>query len=1008
MKSKFSIIILNYNGTEDTLECVQSIHNSNSKNYKIIIIDNNSKQEEFEKLEKGISKFSNNTILIRSDLNKGFAGGNNLAIPKVDTEFVCFLNNDTVVEESWLDSIEERFENDKTISIIQPKIKSFYKKNFFDYAGGAGGFIDLLGIPFSRGRVGFVVEEDCGQYDNEIDIFWSSGCCFFIRTADLKLQSGFDEDFFLYFEEVDLCYRIKNLGKRIIFYPKSTIYHKGSQSTVRENLNRVYFNHRNSLITLIKNMKFAELILTLPLRFILDIATATFYLLNKNVKSFFSVFKAYLDVIFNLPYILNKRKKLPKTYLWDIQEIKIFSIQIYYQLFNKQTFQDLVGSKKHKPQLLKIYEIKNINFDFIYFIFSLILGIIITNIWFSDSSILYQSGEESLYMFNPNLNVRAFSDGWYQTGYGYSMPIVIPRVPLFIFFDYLKYLGLTVNQLQKYLFLTLLLTGLYSSFKLLKNLTKSNLSAFFGSLFYLFNIFSITQVWGRMLLTNVFLWSFLPLFLYSFNKVVLEKKYIYITLLTASNFLFCYSYGLPSSVIVLWFIPGVILLFNLNKLKEFFIFLISWLLSSIWWLMPYFTLKSEAFKSLENKQAAYDSLLGVSSYFQLEDVIYLHQKFLLKESFNNIYYSENFLWIAKTFLVISILGMLIKFKQRLGYLFSLLFSLFLILGTNTEYGKQFYSFIFDKFTFTQILRNPYEKIGLVFLIMYSLFFGLGITFITNKINNNNFKYLISILTFILLLGYSFPFFNSQVFGFGKIQTKVRYVNRYDEINSLISVANKDKKLRILLYPISEGDGARIKFGETIYNGIDPSEHLYNSTTYSKIVRVTKFDNDYSSLKSVIDLENNKINNQLLDDYHIGYISIDFNYLDTMNTFRDKAVNLLNTSSSFKLIYGQDGIYFYKYLDSKSEYIELKNCNQKITQFNSLSVNRFSVKLDEVFPMESNCKLILKEFYSNNWELLVDGNLIKNKEIYSDKYNAWNLPLNNNKSIEIRFNPYKIQ
>jgi len=259
-----------------------------------------------------------------------------------------------------------------------------------------------------------------------------------------------------------------------------------------------------------------------------------------------------------------------------------------------------------------------------------------------------------------------------------------------------------------------------------------------------------------------------------------------------------------------------------------------------------------------------------------------------------------------------------------------------------------------------------------------------------------------------MLSYSFPFFNSQIFGFGKIETRVKHVARYDEINSLLSVDNKEKKLRILLIPISDGDGARIKFGDTIYNGIDPSEHLYNSTTYSKIVRVTKFDNDYASLKSILDIENNKINTQLLDDFHIGYISIDYNYLDSMNTFRDKAVNLLNNSLSFKLIYKQDGIYFYKYLDSKSDYIELQNCDQKITHFNSLGVNRFIIKLDAGFPVESTCKLILKEFYSNNWELKVDGNLVNNNEVYIDKYNSWTLTLKPNKSIEIRFNPYKIQ
>ena len=217
-----AIAILNWNGKNWLEKFLPSVI-SHSENNDIYIIDNASTDDSVAFLKLNFPQVK----IIQNTENHGFAGGYNEGLKKIKADIYCLLNSDVEVTENWLNPVVDLFQKDLNISAVQPKILDFNRKNFFEFAGAAGGFIDNLGYPYCRGRIFDEIEEDKGQYDDETEIFWASGCCLFIRSADFWKQNGFYERFFAHQEEIDLCWRLKNDGKKIFYTGKSTIYHVG-------------------------------------------------------------------------------------------------------------------------------------------------------------------------------------------------------------------------------------------------------------------------------------------------------------------------------------------------------------------------------------------------------------------------------------------------------------------------------------------------------------------------------------------------------------------------------------------------------------------------------------------------------------------------------------------------------------------------------------------------------------------------------------------------------------
>ena len=250
-----AIAILNWNGKNWLEKFLPSVI-SHSENTDIYIIDNASTDDSVAFLKLNFPQVK----IIQNTENHGFAGGYNEGLKKIKADIYCLLNSDVEVTENWLNPVVDLFQKDLNISAVQPKILDFNRKNFFEFAGAAGGFIDNLGYPYCRGRIFDEIEEDKGQYNDETEIFWASGCCLFIRSKDFWAENGFDERFFAHQEEIDLCWRLKNSGKKIFYTGKSTVYHVGGGTLNKENPQKTYLNIRNNLSMLLKNLPFPKLI----------------------------------------------------------------------------------------------------------------------------------------------------------------------------------------------------------------------------------------------------------------------------------------------------------------------------------------------------------------------------------------------------------------------------------------------------------------------------------------------------------------------------------------------------------------------------------------------------------------------------------------------------------------------------------------------------------------------------------------------------------------------------
>ena len=287
---KLAIVILNWNG-RNWLENFLPNVIQNSGNAELYVIDNASTDDSVSFLKAHFPHVK----IVQNETNHGFAGGYNEGLKKIESEIYCLLNSDVEVTQNWISPVMALFERDENIAAIQPKILDFNNRNYFEFAGAGGGFIDNLGFPYCRGRVFENIEEDLGQYNDETEIFWASGCCFFIRSKDFWMQNGFDARFFAHQEEIDLCWRLKNSGKKIFYTGKSSVYHVGGGTLNKQSPQKTFLNIRNNLSMLLKNLPLPELIWIIFLRFILDGFAGIYFGFKNGMPHFWAVIRAHFS-----------------------------------------------------------------------------------------------------------------------------------------------------------------------------------------------------------------------------------------------------------------------------------------------------------------------------------------------------------------------------------------------------------------------------------------------------------------------------------------------------------------------------------------------------------------------------------------------------------------------------------------------------------------------------------------------------------------------------------------
>lgn len=290
-----AIVVLNFNSLEFLKEFLPELIHFSPK-AEVWVIDNASKDGSKEFLQANTRV---KTVFLAK--NFGFAGGYNEGLKHIEADNYILVNSDILVSNGWIDPILKRLQ-DSEVGAVMPKIKSYQNRDFFDYAGAAGGELDFLGYPFCRGRILDKVEEDFGQYDKleNQEIFWASGACFGIRRQVFREMGGFDASLFAHMEEIDLCWRLKSIGYRNYICTNSEVWHVGGGTLNASSPFKTFLNFRNSLIVLTKNLSWKTLLWLIPLRLCLDgIAGINFFFQGK-FSFVWSIVKAHFAYYYRL------------------------------------------------------------------------------------------------------------------------------------------------------------------------------------------------------------------------------------------------------------------------------------------------------------------------------------------------------------------------------------------------------------------------------------------------------------------------------------------------------------------------------------------------------------------------------------------------------------------------------------------------------------------------------------------------------------------------------------
>jgi GT2 family glycosyltransferase len=334
---KVSIVILNWNGKKMLERFLSSVYQySTGEGIETVVADNNSTDDSLAFLtdkHPGIRQ-------IILDKNYGFAEGYNQALKQLDSRYYILLNSDVEVTENWIDPLISYMDKHPDVVACQPKIRSYLKKDHFEHAGACGGFIDYLGYPFCRGRILDIVEKDEGQYDSVTEIFWASGAAFVVRSQEFWNAGGFDGRFFAHMEEIDLCWKLKNQGKKIVCIPQSTVFHVGGGTLNVDNPHKTFLNFRNNLLMIYKNEPEEKVRRVLFIRFFLDYAAAGIFLLKGNRENFRAVLGGRKEFRKMKPLYKEFRKKNSKKDKEVIPEIYPRSIIIDFYLKRIKKFHE--------------------------------------------------------------------------------------------------------------------------------------------------------------------------------------------------------------------------------------------------------------------------------------------------------------------------------------------------------------------------------------------------------------------------------------------------------------------------------------------------------------------------------------------------------------------------------------------------------------------------------------------------------------------------------------------
>jgi len=336
---EIAIVILNWNGAQMLKQFLPNVQEYSRDEARIIVADNASTDNSLQLLKEHFAEVE--TIML--DKNYGFAEGYNKALRQVEAKYYVLLNSDVEVTHHWLTPLREMMDAHEDVAACQPKLLSYNDKDSFEYAGAAGGYLDRLGYPFCRGRIFDTVERDNGQYDNPQQVLWATGACLMIRSKDYWAAGGLDGRFFAHNEEIDLCWRLRLMGRKIYCLPDSQVYHVGGGTLPKGSPMKTFLNFRNNLTMLYKNLPDSELQSVMRWRYFLDyLAAFETLIVNHNwgdCKAIFRARKAYKK--WRSDFAADRQRIQSQRVEGADEQRYSFSILWQYYKKNRRKFSDL-------------------------------------------------------------------------------------------------------------------------------------------------------------------------------------------------------------------------------------------------------------------------------------------------------------------------------------------------------------------------------------------------------------------------------------------------------------------------------------------------------------------------------------------------------------------------------------------------------------------------------------------------------------------------------------------
>ena len=335
MKST-AVVILNWNGRKHLEQFLPSVVEHTPQQVRIVVADNGSTDDSVEFVAQHYPRIE----IVALDKNYGFAEGYNRALEDIDTELFILLNSDVEVTAGWVEPLVAMLSNNSNVAAVAPKLLAYSERQNFEYAGAAGGYIDLLGYPFCRGRILSTVEQDKGQYDSAREVFWASGAAFCCRADIFRMMGGFCGDFFAHMEEIDLCWRMQLAGYKIMVEPRSCVYHLGGGTMPNESPRKLYLNYRNNLSMLYRCAPTWQRLLVAVVRPLTDMLSAVIYLLKGEMPLVKATLKAYGDFIKMHKKLSSERKIIRSSAKKESSQIYRNSIVVRYMM-GRRTFGDI-------------------------------------------------------------------------------------------------------------------------------------------------------------------------------------------------------------------------------------------------------------------------------------------------------------------------------------------------------------------------------------------------------------------------------------------------------------------------------------------------------------------------------------------------------------------------------------------------------------------------------------------------------------------------------------------